>query len=116
RGRVRRVGAVSEAGRRMDPARAYAPCGAFVLDVGYDTLVGMNPQAGSIYPELATDWTVSADGTVYTFTLRGGVRFSTGKELTAADEAFSFRRLKNLKGNPSFLAAILQVVQADEHQ
>jgi len=106
------VGAVSADWRTMDPARAYEPYGAFVLNVVYDTLVGMNPRDGSIYPKLATEWTVSPDGTVYTFTLREGVRFSTGKPLTAEDVAFSFRRLKNLRGNPSFLAANIKDVQA----
>ena len=37
------------------------------------------------------------------FNLRRNVHFADGTPLTAADAVFSFRRLINLKGNPSFL-------------
>src|SRR6266850_2023447 len=41
----------------------------------------------------------------YTFALRRNVRFSDGTPLTSADVVFSYNRLVNLKGNPSFLLA-----------
>ena len=34
-------------------------------------------------PNLATEWDVSADGTVYTFKIRSGVKFTTGRPVTA---------------------------------
>lgn len=40
---------------------------------------------GRIVPALAESWTVSPDGTVYTFHLRPGVRFHDGSALDAAD-------------------------------
>jgi len=42
----------------------------------FDTLVTVDPQP---QPSLATAWHVSADGTVYTFTIRSGVKFQNGK-------------------------------------
>lgn len=45
-------------------------------------------------PELATEWTVSPDGLVYTFKLREGVKWHDGKDFTAEDAAFSIRTLK----------------------
>jgi len=47
---------------------------------------------GSINPGLAESWTVSEDGTVYTFNLRQGVQFHDGTEMNAEDVKFSLER------------------------
>jgi peptide/nickel transport system substrate-binding protein len=49
-----------------------------------------NPTA----PSLAESWQVSADGRVYDFTLRKGVKFHNGDTMTAEDVKFSFERYK----------------------
>ncbi len=53
-----------------------------------------------VEPDLAESWTVSDDGTVWTFTLRKGVQFHKDfGELTAEDVKYSFeRQLKRVKG------------------
>src|SRR5436190_20586665 len=48
------------------------------------------PQAGS----LAESWSVSADGLVYEFVLRHGVKFHNGDPVTTEDVKFSFDRYK----------------------
>jgi peptide/nickel transport system substrate-binding protein len=45
-------------------------------------------------PGLAESWKMSADGRVYDFTLRKGVKFHNGEPLTAEDVKFSFDRYK----------------------
>ena len=52
-------------------------------------------------PALATGYTVSSDGLSWTFALRGGVTFSDGTPMTAADVAASLTQAKNsvLYGN-----------------
>lgn len=55
----------------------------------YDTLVYMGAD-GSITPDLATSWTVSDDGLVYTFKLKQGVKFHDGSEMTADDVVFTY--------------------------
>ncbi|MFQ5961064.1 MAG: ABC transporter substrate-binding protein [Candidatus Methylomirabilales bacterium] len=46
-----------------------------------------------VQPDLAESWTVSEDGTVWTFKLRKGVQFHKGfGEFTAEDVKFSFQR------------------------
>ena len=39
-------------------------------------------RGGKPAPDLATSWTPNADGTVWTFQIRDGVRFHDGRELT----------------------------------
>lgn len=48
---------------------------------------------GQPYPSLASGWEVAADGLTYTFTLRDGLHFSDGTDLTAADVRRSWLRL-----------------------
>ncbi|MCL2893961.1 ABC transporter substrate-binding protein [Brenneria tiliae] len=48
---------------------------------------------GRVEKQLVTDYQVSEDGLVYRFTLRPGVRFHSGKTLTAADVKFSIQRV-----------------------
>jgi len=53
-----------------------------------------------VEPDLAESWTMSDDGTVWTFKLRKGVQFHKGfGEMTAEDVQFSFeRQIKRAKG------------------
>ncbi|MFG1279993.1 ABC transporter substrate-binding protein [Xanthobacter autotrophicus] len=45
-------------------------------------------------PSLATAWTVSPDGLVYTFKLREGVKWHDGRDFSADDVAYSIKLLK----------------------
>ena len=47
----------------------------------------------SVGPLLAKKWDVSADGRIYTFTLRDGATFHNGKPVTAAEVKWSWERL-----------------------
>lgn len=58
----------------------------------YDTLV-LPQHDGSVKPWLATDWTVSEDKLTWDFTIRKGVKFHSGNDLTAADVAYSMKRI-----------------------
>jgi len=60
-------------------------------DIG-EGLVGYTPD-GEIRPAAAAAWTLSDDGTVYTFSLRPEGRWSNGDPVTAQDFVFSYRRL-----------------------
>jgi peptide/nickel transport system substrate-binding protein len=90
--------------KTADPQRQFEVTGGIVTHVLYDTLLEFRgSDVTTPRPSLATGYTASKDARTYTFTLRRGVRFSDGTPLTAKDVVFSFRRLINLKGNPSFL-------------
>jgi peptide/nickel transport system substrate-binding protein len=97
----------------LDPARGYTQTTGFISRATYQTLVTFpDADASAIIPMLATEWSVSDDGLTYTFTLRDDVVFSSGNPFTAADVAFSLMRLKNVQGNPAFLAANIASVTA----
>ncbi|MDA5093404.1 ABC transporter substrate-binding protein [Aliiroseovarius sp. KMU-50] len=49
---------------------------------------------GSVNPGLAESWTVSDDGTVYTFKLRADVNFHDGTDMNADDVVFSLDRAR----------------------
>ena len=60
----------------------------------YETLVYKNKKA-ELLPQLATKWERSADGKVWTITLRQGVYFQEGwGELTAEDIKYTYERMK----------------------
>ncbi len=90
--------------KTADPQRQYEPTGGIVDRALYDTLLSFKgADVAHPQPSVATRYTVSKDAKTYTFTLRKNVKFSDGTPLTSKDVVFSYRRLVNLKGNPSFL-------------
>ncbi len=96
----------------IDPALLYPWVQGEFSDATYDTLVTFQKTGGStglqLIPDLALAVpTVSADGTVYTFTLRPGLRYSTGRPVRPEDFRYAIERVLDL--NPaasSFLDGI----------
>lgn len=70
---------------RYDPHTSTSRATAEVMFMMGDTLVALAPDMKTIEPLLAKSWTVSEDGTLYTFKLRDDVTFCSGKKLTAKD-------------------------------
>ena len=62
----------------------------------FDGLVQFD-QTLSITPALAQFWVASRDGLTWTFTLRKGVKFHHGREVTSDDVVYSFTRLLDPK-------------------
>lgn len=73
----------------------------------YDTLVARDNQ-GNFVPGLAERWEALND-TTWRFHLRRGVLFHDGKEMTAADVAFTIRRVIDPQTAYGFLGRISQV-------
>jgi peptide/nickel transport system substrate-binding protein len=76
----------------LDPAVGSDEASSTALSNIYDSLVFPNDD-GTVRGMLATKWSVSPDGKVWEFTLRSGVKFHSGSELTAEDVAYSMQRL-----------------------
>lgn len=121
----------AEPGAVADPA---APTGGGTMTIGYETDIlqldpgiqqaGVDwPPAALVYsrlveyddsmmdpiPGLAHSWEVSDDGLTYTFHLREGVLFHTGRELTSADVEFTFDRHFEIGSAGRFLGYMIAV-------
>jgi peptide/nickel transport system substrate-binding protein len=64
-----------------------------VLYALHDAMIRPTP-GHPMAPSLAESWNASADGLVYEFVLRKGVRFHNGDLVTADDVKFSFERYR----------------------
>ena len=61
----------------------------WVFEQIFQPLYTVSSNGKGVVPWLATSYTVSPNKLVYTFNLRKGVKFSTGKPMTSADVVFS---------------------------
>lgn len=100
--------------KTADPQREFEVSGGIVAKALYSTLLTFTgSDSATPVPWVASSYTVSSDAKTFTFKLRNDVKFSDGTPLTSADVVFSFNRLINIKGNPSFLLAGVTVSAPD---
>jgi oligopeptide transport system substrate-binding protein len=78
----------------LDPALLTDVYGRAVVRQLFDGLVQFDAHLKPL-PALAEFWEASRDGRTWTFTLRRGVTFHHGREVTAHDVVYSFTRLLN---------------------
>lgn len=87
----------------LDPPNSYESEGIQVVRQIYDGLVEYDPNTGDVFPAMADSWEISADGLVYTFKLKKGVKFHSGRECTAEDFVYSWSRVAQAE-TASYLA------------
>jgi peptide/nickel transport system substrate-binding protein len=107
----------AEATDSLDPANGFTQTTGIVNRATYSTLVTFpDGDASEILPMLADSWEIAEDGLTYTFMLNEDATFWNGDDIDSDDVVFSFKRLQNVNGNPSFLADnIADVVAIDEN-
>jgi peptide/nickel transport system substrate-binding protein/oligopeptide transport system substrate-binding protein len=76
----------------LDPAYVVDVPGGTLCAKLFNGLVKIDAHL-NVVPDIANAWNISADGRVYTFHLKKGIRFSNGREVTAKDFVYSFRRV-----------------------
>lgn len=105
--------AVMHSGLRvLDPITTTAH---ITRDHGYmiwDTLLGMDDKFQP-QPQMA-EWSVSDDGMTYTFTLRDGLSWHDGGEVTAKDVVASFKRWTARDGGGQMLMDHVESVEATD--
>jgi peptide/nickel transport system substrate-binding protein len=100
--------------KTADPQREFEVSGGIVAKSLYSTLLTFKgADSATPIPQVASSYTASSDARTFTFHLRTDIKFSDGTPLTSADVLFSFNRLINIKGNPSFLLAGITVSAPD---
>jgi peptide/nickel transport system substrate-binding protein len=80
----------------IDPHKVTGEISMIVLNNIYERLIDLD-EKNMPMPGLASKWSASPDGLVYTFHLRQGVKFHNGREMTADDVAYSYNRLMDPK-------------------
>jgi len=100
----------------LDPARLAQYTSPMTVSAAYDSLVTMKPgEYINLAPSLATKWGRTPDGKGWRFTLRDGVKFSTGNPMTVEDVKWSFDRVINLGDQPSqYIAHVDRVEIVDK--
>jgi oligopeptide transport system substrate-binding protein len=93
----------------LDPHRARSTESMVVLRDLFEGLTRID-RVGAPIPAAAARWTVSSDGTVYTFDLHPGQKWSNGDPLTAADFVAGLRRLVD-PATASQYAQVIDVIR-----
>lgn len=78
----------------LDPHRSEETSAAEILRDIYEGLTTETVDS-QVAPGVAERWTISDDGTVYTFYIRKSARWSNGDPVVAEDFVFAFRRTLN---------------------
>jgi peptide/nickel transport system substrate-binding protein/oligopeptide transport system substrate-binding protein len=76
----------------LHPAFVTSNYSATLVHQIFDGLVQFDKNL-NVVPAIASSWQVSPDGLTYRFTLRRGVKFHNGRQVTADDFIYSFTRL-----------------------
>lgn len=99
------VGARTDIIVDLDPARTYEVFTNLIIEQYYDALVNITLEGGEVVakPGLASSWEVSEDGLTWTFHLRQGAKFHSGREVTADDVLYSFQRSLGLNFAPIWI-------------
>jgi peptide/nickel transport system substrate-binding protein len=90
----------------LDPAWSYDVSSAEVFANIYETLIAAKREKTSEFVGLlATKWDAAPDGKSYIFTIRKGVKFHNGEDLTPEDVAYSFWRgmMQDRAGGPQWI-------------
>src|SRR4029079_18524637 len=77
----------------LDPAIGYDWQNWSMIKSLFDGLMDYEPGTTNLKPDLAESYTISPDGTLFTFKLRPGVKFHNGRELVADDVKYSIERV-----------------------
>ncbi len=92
----------------LDPHMATSAGSREILFNIYEGLVKPD-QDGNLKPAIASDYTISDDGKVYTFTLRDGVKFHDGQTVTAEDVKYSIERNAGTDGTDPLISAFSNI-------
>jgi len=77
----------------LDPAQLQESEGIAVGKSLYDGLMDNDPETMELVPAMAESYETNEDATVFTFTLKEGVKFQNGRECTAEDFVYSWNRV-----------------------
>ena len=95
----------------LDPHKATAAGTKEILFNIFEGLVKPD-ENGNLTNAVASDYSISDDGLVYTFTIRDGVKFHNGETVTAKDVKYSLDRVAGLLDGQAALVSTFKTVKS----
>ncbi len=99
----------------LDPATSYSNEVIAMHDV-YESLTRYDAVNKKVVPALASSWTSSPDGKTWTFTLRSGVTFHTGRVMDAAAAKAAIERTKTINQGAGYIWGAVHSIVAKDPQ
>jgi peptide/nickel transport system substrate-binding protein len=94
----------------MDESTVFDNNSIWILEQIMQPLYTVTPNGKGVMPWLATGYTAAPNGLSYTFTLRKGVKFSTGKVMTSADVKWSLEQTMAASAGWGYIDAAIKSV------
>jgi peptide/nickel transport system substrate-binding protein len=104
-----RLGCIPPPAHGLDP-HTYADTGSLVTGNIAGEFLLRTSHRHTVIPELAVSWRPNQDASVWTYTLRRGVRFQTGQTMRADDVVTTFKRLVDPNSGSQALSAFKGVL------
>jgi len=100
----------------LNPLRCLATDCSTVTALLFPTVFGVDPQSAYFAPNapdgLASDWSISDDGLVYTINLRQDLYWSDGQQITADDVVFTLEAILSDEIESTQSSALLDVIDS----
>ena len=96
----------------LDPHKATAAGTKEILFNIFEGLVKAD-ENGNLMNAVASDYTISEDGLVYTFTIRDNVKFHNGNVVTVDDVKYSLERVSGLLDGTALVSSLSTITSVD---
>ncbi|SUW36722.1 glutathione-binding protein gsiB [Brucella abortus] len=97
----------------LDPHRTFCDTCQIYDSAVYEGLLSLDKD-NKVVPVLAESYAANGDQTEFTFKINPKAVFSDGSRVEAKDVKWSWERLKNVKGSPSFLADTIASIETPD--
>jgi peptide/nickel transport system substrate-binding protein len=97
----------------LDPATSYSNEVIAMHNV-YESLTHYDAVTKTVAPGLAASWTSSTDGTSWTFTLRTGVKFHTGRALDSTAAKQAIERTQKLGQGAGYIWGVVKSIETPD--
>ncbi|MBC2887092.1 ABC transporter substrate-binding protein [Ochrobactrum sp. CM-21-5] len=99
----------------LDPHRTFCDTCQIYDSAVYEGLLSLDKD-NQIVAVLAKSYTANGDQTEFTFKINPKAVFSDGSKVEAKDVKWSWERLKNVRGSPSFLADTIASIETPDEE
>ncbi|HHX50462.1 MAG TPA: ABC transporter substrate-binding protein [Clostridia bacterium] len=111
--KIIRAGFLEEV-RSLDPVMVKTFAEIQIAKALYEGLFTYDGITGEPVPDLVEEWSLDDEGIIYSFTLKKGVKFHSGRHMTAGDVKYSWERMLRKEHPYDLFSAFSQITGARE--